>query len=280
MPRKRRTKPTTLVDIVIPVCGRYDLLETCLDKIPEACGNISFQVIVFDSGSPKEDRLLFYKVNKDRWDYVKFYQQSEGAGFPKACNSGANKGNSPLIFFLNSDVFLDPGSIEKIVFRMDEPDVGVCGMKLVFPEDIHERGLDTKIRPAGKLQHICLSTNIYGRVHHIFLGWNEDNKRVNMLKDFEVFAVTGAALMTRRKIFEEVDGFFEGYGRGTYDDADLCQEIRKKGYRIVTEPRARGLHYVGATAEFYNLGYNLNGNEQIFLQRHGDVLTYWDWRTY
>jgi hypothetical protein len=50
------------------------------------------------------------------------------------------------------------------------------------------------------------------------------------------------------------------------------------GYNIAVEPNAVGTHYVGATAEKYNLPYNLNYNRMTFMQRWGHKLEWWDWR--
>lgn len=272
---------SNLLDIVIPVHGRYDILEECLDAIPDAVNGLGYKIYLYDNGSDKQERLAFYKDNKDRWENLEYKTTSEGLGFPTACNRGARLGKSPLLFFLNSDVILDPDSVPKMVLRMDDPQVGVCGMKLIFPDDVVTKKLSEEHRPAGKIQHICISLNAMGRFHHIFVGWSENNKRANRvgtLKD--VFAVTGAAFLTRRNLFGKIGGFDEIYGRGTFEDLDYCMKARMESRTTVVETKARGLHYVGATAEFYNLGYNLSGNQQIFLQRWHDKLMYWDWRLY
>jgi intein/homing endonuclease len=119
-------------------------------------------------------------------------------------------GRSPLVFLLNSDVILHKDSIDKLIRVMDDPKVGVVGMKLIFPDDVE--GASIGARAFGKLQHIGLTTNIRAEVLHAFIGWSPDHPRVNAQK--EVFAVTGAAMMTRRLIWRRIGGFFEGYGMG------------------------------------------------------------------
>ena len=61
-----------------------------------------------------------------------------------------------------------------------------------------------------------------------------------------VSAVTGAVLMVRRAVFEEVGGFDERIAVAL-DDVDLCLRIRERGYRIVYTPEATLIHHEGAT---------------------------------
>lgn len=196
----------SLVDIVIPVFNRSDLLKRCLEYIPGACQKNPFSIYVFDNGS-----TLMGESNN-----IRSYCEQAGAmylrngvnlGFPTACNRAANKGISPLIFFLNDDVFLVEESIDKLVNAMDEPTFGVAGMRLLFPLDSNDPS-----RPAGKIQHVGISTNIRGEFTHQFVSWSPENPRTKNIK--HPLAVTGAAMMTRRKLFKQARGFFEGYGMG------------------------------------------------------------------
>jgi GT2 family glycosyltransferase len=269
--KKRERELKALVDIIIPAHRRFDILGECLGAIPDAVGNIPYKIIIFDNASPLEEADKFYPMLDKS---IKISRSKQNLGFPRACNQGVHRGNSPLLFFLNSDVVLEPDSIDKLVRVMDNPNVGAVGMKLVFPNE--HKGLNDQIRPSGKLQHVGLSVNIRSEVHHAFMAWSPDHPRVMMQK--EVAAVTGAAMMTRRKLWSQAKGFFEGYGHGTYEDIDYCFTLREMGYNIVVEPTAVGTHYTGATAEGYNLGYNLNYNQMTFMQRWGSKLEWWDYR--
>ena len=54
--------------------------------------------------------------------------------------------------------------------------------------------------------------------------------------------VTGACLMVRREVFDEVGGFEEKL-TVAYNDVDLCLKIREKGYLIVYTPYAELYHH-------------------------------------
>ena len=268
----RKKREQNLVDICIPVYGQFELLEKCLLSIPEAAGNISYQIYIFDNNSPIEEVGSFYT---DLDKSIRVIKNKTNIGFPGSCNRMVAAGRSPLLFLLNSDVILHKDSIDNLVKVMDEPKVGVVGMKLIFPEETdlpHKMGQ----RPSGKLQHIGLTTNIRAEVQHAFIGWSPDHPRVNAQS--EVFAVTGAAMMTRRDIWRRVGGFFEGYGMGTYEEVDFQMVVRELGYNILVEPEASGIHYTGATAERYGLGYNLRNNQMLFMQRWGSKIMWWQYK--
>lgn len=268
--RKVSNKLNILVDIVIPVYRRFDLLEQCLNALPDAAGGVSYRVILVDNGSPEDEKVFYNSLSPD----IKVIRNKQNLGFPKGCNMGASVGYSPLVFFLNSDLIMKPGSLELLVRNMDDPKVGVVGMKLIFPDD--PGTLDGSIRPANKLQHIGLAVNIRANVFHLFMGWNPNHPKVQAMRNVQF--VTGAALMTRRSLFLKAGKFFEGYGLGTWEDIDLCVEIRKLGYNIVVEPKAEGIHYTSASATTYGIGFNLEGNRQLFLSRHGKDLIYDEWQ--
>jgi GT2 family glycosyltransferase len=269
---KHRSQPKpdgALVDIVIPIHSRFDLLEQCLQSIPDAAVDITYNLILVDNKSP--DPGDFW----DRWsrDAIILHNK-ENLGFPKACNQGVRRKTSPLILLLNSDVILYPGAIHRMVKAMDDPKVGVVGAKLLFPteEQISAAKLDPRIRPAGKVQHVGLETNIRAEFYHIFLGWSEDHPKVNRMR--ETYAVTGACLMTRRSIWNRIGGLFEGYGQGTYEDLDFCLTTRDIGYSVIVETQAVGVHFVGATSEAYRKPMPMNENRMIFMQRWGNRLNY------
>jgi len=87
-------------------------------------------------------------------------------------------------------------------------------------------------------------------------------------------------LLTRRTLYKKVGGFDEIYGMGTYEDMDYCLKVREAGYNILVNPQASGVHYTGATAEYYNMPYPLNDNRVTFLARWKSKLMYtelWSW---
>lgn len=255
--KNRLHRVNTLVDIVFAVHRRFDLFAECLDALPAAADGVTYRVIAVDNNSPKEEADDFYRGRS-----LQVVRNKENRGFPAACNQGAHAGWSPLIFFLNTDVVMEPKSLANLVRELDEPKVGLAGMKLLFPLDSQD-----KSRPAGKVQHVGLAASIRGEFEHLFIGWSPDNPRVLAVHD--VPAVTGAALLVRRSLFTRAGGFYLGYGIGTYEDVDLSMAAHGFGYQVVVCQEAVGYHHVGATARKYGIQYPLALNRALFLSRWG-----------
>lgn len=263
MSKKYKNKPiirnerlTALVNIVIPVHQRFDLLEKCLESIPEAAMDTPYTVVMVDNGSPRDEANLFYA--KHCGGRITVVRNKENMGFPAACNQGFRRWSAPLAYFLNSDVVLSTGAISYLVNAMDDPNVGIAASKLTFPDD-------TPHGPPGSVQHVGLYTNIRGDFEHLFIGWSADHPKVMAVKD--VLAVTGAALMIRSKLFSQVGCFDEAYSPGTYEDIDLCMRIGQLNKRVVIVQESRGTHYVGATSTKYGMHFPLQRNRSLFQAR-------------
>lgn len=266
--------PKVDLDIVIPVLNQFDYLDKCLKALPEACGSLAYHIYIVDNNSKQEDVDKFYP--KLDWHYYTLFRFSQNAGFPMACNFGEKQGKSPYVLFLNSDCFMNPGSIE-IMYRkffnqplpaLDEQTIGIVGPKLIFPMS---ETVD-KTRPAGKIQHAGLSFDIQGKCNHIFVGWDADHPKANI--PCTVPAVTGACLMISRSLFDQQGGFFEGYGVGTWEDVDLCSAVRAAGKTIWYEPTAVGYHVTGGTATREKVAFDLDRNRYTFVSRWKNMM-YW-----
>ena len=271
---RKHQKPKTvisLIDIIIPVLGMPDFVINCLKSIPDAAKDLSYQIIMVDNGSNLEELNQYRQYGKENFgDKLHVLVQGRNVGFPAAINRGARFGYSPLLFFLNDDVVLYPDSIVNLAKVMDEPKTGAVGMKLIFPLDSKTPG-----RPAGKIQHVGLSTNIHGDFIHNFVGWSPDNPRV--LRINESYAITGAAMMTRRNLFKQVKGFNEEFGIGTFEDVEYCLTLREMGYNIRISQEAIGEHYAGATAMDKKVQYPLQHNQMLLMEHFGNKLLYTEW---
>lgn len=259
-----------MLDIIIPVYGRFDLLEKCLASIPEACTGYPFKIYVVDDASPggvAETKKFFKSGAGIGASGVDVLFNTLNVGFPASVNKGARKGTGKYILLLNSDVVLAPKSLDIMLDRMQsEPELGVLGMKLLFPLDASQA--DQAIRPPGRVQHVGISFDIHAEAHHIFVGWSADNPRVNTIN--QVPAVTGAAFLTRRDLWKKLRGMDVVWGRGTWEDVDYCFKARSVGYYVAVATNAVGTHYTGGSSVSSGVPtkpFPLAENKQIFYNR-------------
>jgi len=72
-----------------------------------------------------------------------------------------------------------------------------------------------------------------------------DKPQYNYLK--EVDYVSGACLLVRASLWQDMGGFDERYAPAYYEDADLAFMARDKGYKVVYQPAAKVFHFEGVS---------------------------------
>jgi len=101
---------------------------------------------------------------------------------------------------------------------------------LYYPDDTIQHG-GVILGIGGKVGH---SHRFFPRVSYGNVG------RLVVVQNLS--AVTGACLMMRKDIFNEVEGFDERYPLAL-SDIDICLKVREKGYLVVWTPYAELYHY-------------------------------------
>lgn len=275
--RKRRpAKNQAKLDIIIPVYGQPEMLQNCLDSIKT---NIPHRLILVDDCGPSQDDLS--KIYCGLNGTSRVIRNKENQGFPSTVNRGIKQGTSAIVLILNTDIVLQPGAIEAMYKEFDNEAVGIVGAKLVFPKD-------TPHGPAGKVQHAGLGITFDGEIVHGCIGWSSENPKVN--RRLSLQAVAGACMMIRRSVLSEIHKQYQAngdptrgplnevYGRGTYEDIELCFAARALGYEVIYQPEAVGAHYVGASITGNQESYPINRNRMIFQTRCGNMLAWDEWR--
>ena len=78
-------------------------------------------------------------------------------------------------------------------------------------------------------------------------------------------AITGACVLMRREVFEEIGGFDETLSN-EFAEIDLCLKLRRSGYLIVYTPLAK-LYWDTSSADDID-----TSSEAVMRQRWSDVL--------
>jgi GT2 family glycosyltransferase len=286
---KELAVPHALIDIVMPVYGEWGMLAKAISKVEAACAGIEsgYRIIVVDNGtppwqpkdapegtiiSPAEQAAPVRELLRPNID--RFIRIEENEGYPGACNKGVAAGRSPLICILTADVYMEPGSITRMVRELDDPGVGLVGPLLLFPKDESPHG------PAGGVQSAGIAFNISGDPFHVFIGWTPENPRVRKRREMQ--AITGAVFVTRRSLWEKIGGFGLQYGKGTFEDMEMCFAVRSLESKVVFQPEAVGYHYTGGSIRHGagRGGFPLGVNSMIFKGRWGQYLQWDEFRFY
>jgi GT2 family glycosyltransferase len=262
----KNNKP--ILDIALITAGRSDLFERCVDAILPQMKDI-YKIHVINNGHPSAHYEEIYKKLPEG-SVIK--RSNQNSGFGGGANSVIKSGSAPLVLFISDDIFIHEGVIDRLIRVMDDPTIGMSGYKFLFPKDSTDPN-----RPAGKVQHIGLGISVKGEVIHPCMGWSADNPKCNISRD--VPAVTGASFIVRRSVFNKAGGFNPVYGKGYYEDVDLCMTITSLGFRVYIDTVSVAEHGVGqtfATVEDKST-IPMQQNRQIFQNRWLGQLQWSDW---
>lgn len=142
------------------------------------------------------------------------------------------------VLISNPDVVLDPGSIDLLVATASENEkVAAVGPAI--------RNADGTIYPSAR----AVPSLRTGVGHALFTGiWPSNPWTAAYLTDAaptlqrrDTGWLSGACLLVRRSVFDELGGFDPGYFM-YFEDVDLGYRIGKAGYRNVYEPAATITH--------------------------------------
>lgn len=207
-----------LVSIIIPTRDRADLLKTCIDSITAKTTYKNYEIIVVDNGSvEKETQDLFadYEQANQRFRLLRL---DIPFNFSILNNEAAKIAKGDVLLFLNNDVEIIHGDwLERMLGRAIREKTGAVGAKLYYPDD--------------RIQHAGLVLGLGGVAGHIFSLNDKRNPGyfARSMINYNYSAVTGACLMVRKSIFDQVGGFEEKLSVA-FNDIDLCIKLLNKGY--------------------------------------------------
>lgn len=227
-------KQESLISIVIPSRDLAHLLEKCLASIFTLTTYQHYEVIVVDSGSvdPQTYHLYDRYAQESRFRVVEYTGEFN---FSRACNLGAVQARGSLLLFLNNDTeVLSPDWLQLLAQWFERPTTGVVGAKLIYPNQ--------------KIQHAGVIIGLSGLADNLFGSCEENTPTIHGRDDWyrDFLAVTGACMMTSRRVFEAVAGFDEEF-QLVFSDVEFCVKVHSSGYRVIYTPQVRLIHHESAT---------------------------------
>jgi GT2 family glycosyltransferase len=237
-----------------------DDLKECLTSINENAKGLEYSIIVVDNNSTDGSQEFIKSLNGKTFSFI--ILNKENKGFGSACNQIAKKTRTPYLLFLNPDVLVTKGSIERLdSFMKEHPEVVLATGKL--------------LNLNGTLQLSCrrfptILRALFGRAS-LSRKLFPDNPitRNYMLTELDYNSIQypdwirGAVMMVRTKLFSEVRGFDEQFFL-YLEDTDLCLRFRKKGYEIAYVPDAVFYHKLGGSTKKKALETQLIHNISMF----------------
>jgi GT2 family glycosyltransferase len=221
---------------IVTYCSRPDL-PGCLDSILAA--ETAAKVVVIDNGS-SDGTLDLAKEYASRHRNIVALASGGNIGLAAGNNLVIPYIEGDYVLILNPDTVLQPNALSSLVAAMDRDlEIGAIGPKCVYEDGTPH----TSYHYGWSLWHLI----IWRVFPYSFTRKLYD--RYARYREAEVGFVSGACLLARAEVFRQIGGYDPAYFLTVEDACDLCERIRRRGYKIVFSPRAQIKHLCGRSGE-------------------------------
>ena len=221
-----------LVSILIPNKDHTEDLRRCIESITDRTSYDNYEIIVIENNSVTDEIKDYYETLKMH-PRIKVVSYEGEFNYSAVNNFGASFAEGEYIILLNNDTeVITRNWIEELLMYAQRDDVGAVGCMLYYP--------DYTIQHAG----IVLGMGAHRTAGHSHYKMAKENLGYmgRLCYAQNVSAVTGACLMVKKKLFDEVGGLSEDLAVAL-NDVDFCLKLRKKGLLNVFTPFAELFHY-------------------------------------
>lgn len=253
-----------LVSIVIPNKDSVEVLRRCIDSIEEKTDYRNFEILVVENNSTEDATFEYYRTVSERYENVRIATWDGPFNYSAINNYGVGLTSGKYLLFLNNDTeVIESGWLSSMLSFCQRGDVGAVGAKLLYPDDT--------VQHAGVMMICCRNEGEMGGPIHVFNNLDRDDpgymRRAVISQDLS--AVTAACMMTKRSVFEELNGFNEDF-EVAFNDVDFCLRVRSLDKLVVFDADALLYHY-----ESFSRGYETGEKKIRFMREQGKLRTAW-----
>lgn len=256
------------ISIIIPNKDHVGDLRRCIDSITSKSSYENYEIIVVENNSVSTEIFEYYETIK-KHPAIQVVTYKGEFNYSAINNLGAQSATGDYILLLNNDTEVITRSwMEEMLMYAQREDVGAVGCMLYYP--------DYTIQHAG----VVLGLGAHRTAGHSHYGLAKENLGYmgRLCYSQDVSAVTGACLMVKKALFDELGGLSEEFAVAL-NDVDFCIRLRERGYLNVFTPFAELFHYesasrgsdVDATADEANRA-RYEAESEAFRQKWKDIL--------
>ena len=234
------------LSVVIVNWNVRDLLRRCLLSLnrgeTDSTPDLTIEVVVVDCASSDGS----VEMVRREFPWVRLIASEENLGYAGGNNLGIAEASGRYLLILNPDTVLGENALAKMIrFLEQNPAVGVVGPALRYPDGTLQssrRRFPTLATAfcESTLLHQWFPNNRVARRYHVADRTADVTQPVDWL--------VGAALMVRRKAWQQVGPLDEGFFM-YFEELDWCRRCRMAGWEIHYLPAAEVTHYEGKSSE-------------------------------
>lgn len=225
------------LSVIIVNRNTSSLLRDCLTKFLQSDLEIPSQIIVVDNGSTDNS------IEMIRTDFpdVTLIEAGRNLGFAAANNRGFSMSVGEFILLLNTDAMVEKDCISTMLaLAISDDQIALVGPQLLNSDGTKQTSFEATPTLLTETTNRSLLKRLFPKRY--------PGKTENLANPKDVETLIGAVMLVRRKAFDAVGGFDPGYFF-FFEETDLAVRLRRAGWRVVHEPRAKAVHLQGGSAK-------------------------------
>ncbi len=238
------------LSVVIVTWNSGPWIERCLQSLPAAIGDLSWEAVVVDNASADD---TVSRVDRQGGD-VRLILNDANEGFAAAVNQALETTRGRYTLLLNPDSVPAVRSITKLVSHLDrEPEIAGAAPLLLGEDGVPQAAFQLRRLPTLRtlIAEILLLNRLFPRnrlhAHHPYSRIDLDGDVV------EIEQPAAAALLLRSEIIRSVGPLDERFTPAWFEDVDYCRRLLDRGERLVLIPEARVVHRGAASLDTMGL---------------------------
>ena len=230
-------KNTPDVSIITVNYNTSRLVADCLKSIKRETKGLNYEVIIVDNNSEPDFKFqILSKAGLSDNDQYKFISLAENKGFGQANNEALKVASGRNILFLNPDTKLINNAVKILSDFLDCHSLaGACCGNL-FNKEGNPIFSYSRLLPGPLREFDEMLNNLPQK---LIWGYNKNHNHTE--KPIEPGFLSGADLMVKKRILEEIGGFSDDFFM-FYEDTDLCFKILRSGWKLYNVPQAKIIH--------------------------------------
>jgi GT2 family glycosyltransferase len=250
------------ISIIIPNKDQVGYLRRCITSIIDKTSYKDYEIVIIENNSQEQDIFDYYNYISKSGN-IKVIEWNNPFNYAALNNFAAGHAEGDILLFLNNDTeIINHDWLQRMSEHALRKEVGAVGAKLYFGDDTVQHG-GVIVGMGGVAGH---PHKHFPKTSNGYFG------RLEIVQNMS--AVTGACLMMRKDVFNEVGGLDEGFTHA-FNDVDLCMKIRQRGYLIVWTPFAELYHYESKTRGYEDTPEKkerFKKEESLFRDKWGVIL--------
>jgi GT2 family glycosyltransferase len=251
------------VSVIVVTYRSANEIPACIESLRKQ--SVPLEIFLVDNASPDGTAQMVADYGA-RFGNIHAILNKENIGLAAANNLPLGICRGDYVLILNPDTILSENSLARMVDFLDRNlGVGVVGPKNLYPDGTPH---------ASFHRHWGLLHVLLWRIMPYRLSRTIQDRVSSYHKCREFLFVSGACLLLRRRIFEQIGGYDPEYFLTVEDACDLCIRARQTGHRVVFLPDAEVVHITGRSgvqAPYIVVWQGYRGTVYHFLKHKGII---------